>query len=266
MSLAFPEVLPARLDEAGRIAVDFDCVACGYNLRAQRPGEACPECGRAISAEAQAQRWEDADSGYRQRAAEGTRWLSWGVAAAMPLVYPGLVVMAAAVWRLTGREPGAKERWAQRNGRLLARWLVVLGVPAAIGSVVWAAVKFNAANGLGGEWRLTDTLLTGTHTAVFLGLMFAWRHVFDLAARADGVEAARTLRRLWRRYFYVLLFVAGVGLAVNAYDSLDGDRWLPGGLWLAPAVLALVAAVMTALWWQTLNATRRLASVLGEGA
>ncbi len=36
---------PAPLDEAGRLALDLNCVTCGYNLRGLDPETICPECG-----------------------------------------------------------------------------------------------------------------------------------------------------------------------------------------------------------------------------
>ncbi len=270
MSLAFPEVLPARTDERGAIAVDFPCGGCGYNLRAQALGAACPECGRTIDAAAQDAPLERADADYVARVRRGARRLWWGVALTMPLVYPGLFVVAAGVWLLTGKEPGAAERWSVRNGRLLARWLVVLGTPAALASALWMAWQLVEGRGLGGSdqtWRMIDTVLTGTHAAVFMGCMFAWRHVFDLAARADGAESARTLRRLWRRYFHVLLFIGGTALAVNAYDALGLERWLDNATVrqaLPALVVVVVWAVLAALWWQTLRATRALSVVINR--
>lgn len=35
-------------DAEGRLAVDFDCASCGYNLQGLQRGNACPECGTAL--------------------------------------------------------------------------------------------------------------------------------------------------------------------------------------------------------------------------
>lgn len=37
-------------DDAGRIAGDYHCLHCGYNLRSLLPGGQCPECGNPIDA------------------------------------------------------------------------------------------------------------------------------------------------------------------------------------------------------------------------
>ncbi len=42
------EPLSPILDEAGRIAVDFPCWKCAYNLRTLDPESVCPECGTSI--------------------------------------------------------------------------------------------------------------------------------------------------------------------------------------------------------------------------
>ena len=119
-----------------------------------------------------------------------------------------------------------------------------------------------ARGGLGEDEKLIDGAFIGMHALTFIGLMFAWRHLYDLASRADGPDAALTLRRLWKRYFHVLLLVGIVALAVNVYELADVRRWIGTELWLAPATLVLLAAVFTWLWYGTWRANRALARVL----
>ncbi|BAM02935.1 hypothetical protein [Phycisphaera mikurensis] len=263
-TLAFPASPPVRLDGDGRIDADLPCPRCGYLLRGRKPGTACPECGREIDVEAQADPLAAGPPAFRGAVLGGARRLSVGMAL-LPLgVYPGLAVATAGVWSLTTKPPGPPEPWLQRNGRLFARWFTALGLPAMVAAVAWSAWTLASRRGVGGSWTLQDTALCGTHALFFIGLMFAWRHLYDLAARADAPAAALSLRKLWRGYFRALVAVAAIGLAVNAADRLDllfriGPRWR--GL-VAPATALLLLALAVGLWAWTFARARAFRAAL----
>ena len=256
-TLAFPDSPPVRLDAEGRVDADLPCPRCGYLLRGRRPGEACPECGRTIDVEARGAGLDEEAEAYRRPVLRGARRLALGMAL-LPLgVYPGLAVATAGVWGLTSRPPGPPEPWVKRNGRLFARWFTALGLPAMVAAVGWAGWSF-LRRGFGGEWTLQDAVLCGTHALFFIGLMFGWRHLFDLAARADAPAAALALKRLWRGYFWALLAVAAIAMAVNVVEEFDllyrvGPRWRNLAAPLAAGTLLVLGL---AVWWWTLARTR----------
>ena len=261
-TLAFPASPPVRLDAEGRIRADLPCPRCGYLLRGRRPGEACPECGRVVEVRDRGVGLGEQETGYRGSVLGGARRLALGMAL-LPLgVYPGLAVAASGVWGLTARPPrgpgGGAEPWLQRNGRLFARWFTALGLPAMVAAVAWGAWTLVTRRGVGGSWTLQDSAFCGTHALFFIGLMFAWRHLFDLAARADAPAAALALKKLWRGYFWALLAVAAVGLAVNVVDR-SGLLYRVGPLWrrLAPAAAGgALALIAVGLWAWTLSRVR----------
>lgn len=263
MSMAFPETAPARLGADGLIAVDFGCPGCGYNLRAQRLGGSCPECGRTIDAQRSDNTLAHCEAGYLRKIQRGAALLAVGVLLAWPLGYPGLVVATLGIWQLTTPEPGRRERRSERMARNLARWFTAVGTPASLAAMGLTLWNLKQNRGFAGNWTLIDALLVGTHVTTLVGIMFAWRHLYDLAARADAPDAAVTLRRLWRRYFHALLFVGLVALAVNGYEATHLRRYIPSEAWLGPAVALGVAAVFTGLWFITAQTTRRLARILG---
>ena len=234
-----------RLDAEGRVDADLPCPRCGYLLRGRRPGEACPECGRAIDVVDRGAGLGEEAEAFRGPVLGGARKLALGMAL-LPLgIYPGLAVATAGVWGLTTRPPGPAEPWLQRNGRLFARWFTLVGLPLMVAAVVWSAWTAWSRRGVGGSWTLQDATLCGTHALFFIGLMFGWRHLFDLAARADAPAAALALRKLWRGYFWAILAVAAVAIAVNVVEQFDllyrvAPRWRRLAAPLAAGSLLLV--------------------------
>lgn len=251
-TLAFPDSPPVRIDAEGRVDADLPCPGCGYLLRGRVPGEGCPECGREIRVLARGVALAEEAQGFRASVRAGAGRLAWGVAI-LPLgIYPGLALMAAGVWGLTARPPGPPEPWLTRNGRWFARWFTAIGVPAMVASVLWAGWTLIERRGVGGSWTLQDAMLCGTHALFFIGLMFGWRHLFDLAARADAPAAALALKRLWRGYFVALLAVAAVGVMVNVASELElvqhvGRRWRTLAM-VSPWILLAALGIGLGAW------------------
>ena len=320
---AFPATIPIKLDEAGRIAVDLHCPACGYNLRMHRltpaipsvktealqqdgadgkkfqgQGEAggpapaesawalgdeigegapiegkCPECGAGIdvSLRAEADQLERSDPAWRARVRRGVRWLHRSAVVSILLVLPGLVGAAAALWLLTTREPGRKEGWMARGTRLSARWASVASALAGIALVVLlirrgaevAAVGFSPTAILARDWIEMDIAISLAAAAMAMALLEAWRHLFTLAARADGPAVAQRCRATWKRYLLGVGLIVGIALLTNVAEPL-GLR-LPSPLFESTVVVltVLVAVVLVWMWWVTVGLTRELVRVLG---
>ncbi len=257
---------PVRLDAHGRIDVDVACAQCNYNLRMRRPGEACPECGRAIDAAVNSVPLAASDAHWLARIRSSAKLLWISVALAFPFIYPGLIVSAIAVWRLTTKEPGRAERRSEWAQRILARGLTTLGVAASVLTAIWGASRLWQHGVGGGQWRLFDTLFSGSHAMAIIGLMWSWRSLYNLAARADAPQAAQAIKQLWRRYFLGLIALGLIAMLVNAYEYLDIDPFLSPFLRhrkIIPTFLLLaLAALLCWEWWSTLKTTRQLAKAM----
>ncbi len=264
---AFPSTIPVRVDDEGRIASDVSCPRCGYNLRMQRAAGACPECGAAIdvSDALPADHLDRADAGWRRRLARGAAWLFWGVVI-LPLGgVPGLVVAAAGVWLLTTREPGRDETWFARGTRLSARFA---NAAAAVGAVALAVLVLRqgrpASFGrlLAQDFTWFDILLSTVGACVAVGMLEAWRHLFKLAARADGPNVAQACRRAWKRYLIGVAVLVVLSAGVTVADRLD-LKWVAAYYqYFAGAALLIVLVVLAWLWWVTVGLTRELKGVL----
>lgn len=289
---AFPRTIPVKLDADGRIDVDIQCHACGYNLRMQPLAAGCPECGEAIEAAGRddADRLDRADPRWLARVRRGARWLHGGAWAAMPLGFPGLVWGAAALWLLTVREPGRPETWMARGTRLSARWAsvaaAVAGTAAAVllvtryGGLIVEAMKTPEGQGagihpllrqqrvvvstlFGEDWTAFDLLLCTASASMAVAMLEAWRHLFKLAARADAPVAARRCREAWKRYLLGVGVVVALALGTNIVERFE--LRLPAQLyeWTALILVAVVGTVVLGIWWVTVRLTRSLVDVLG---
>ncbi|MEL7087109.1 MAG: hypothetical protein AAGL98_01500, partial [Planctomycetota bacterium] len=250
---AFPSTIPVKTDADGRIDVDMDCRACGYNVRMQVAAEGCPECGTAIdvSVRAEADGLMRADAAWLARVRRGTRWLHAGVWVSLAGVLPGLIVAAAALWLLTTKEPGRPETWYARGTRLSARWA---GVLAAVASVVTAGLfvarldawtwSFNSL--VGQDWGAFDLWFSTATAAMAVALLEAWRHLFALAARADGPTVAQRCRRAWKRYLIAVGLIVSVALVTNLAEPMDWRLPSPWFEWTAAMIFGVIAAVL--LW------------------
>ncbi len=154
------------LDAAGRLAFDLPCTACGYNLRGQLPGGACPECGAPVASSRHNPRsaLSKAPPQWIARLGSGAAWiitgslvglalsvasvcLSYmnGTAAAAPprLTWPGIaywsvsslaaLIFLVGVFRITTPGPTSAS-----NARDIARW----GLTASQCAALFAALCF----------------------------------------------------------------------------------------------------------------------------
>ncbi len=286
---AFPATIPVKLDPQGRIDVDLDCPRCGYNLRMQRPGEGCPECGRKIDVEDRgaADELRLADAGWLRRVRRGARWLHTAVWLALLGVLPGLVLAAAGLWLLTTREPHKLETWFHRGTRLSARFAPMLSAVAglaALGLLVW---QYGATwRGLGdggggpialnpilqtqrvlapmmaGDWGTIDLLICTAAAAMAVGMLEAWRYLFRLAARADGPAVAQRCRKAWKQYLLAVGVVVLIALGTNLTEW--ADLRLPGRYYEYTAALlaGVITLVLLWVWWITRGVTAELVRVL----
>ncbi|MEM7625631.1 MAG: hypothetical protein AAF333_08385 [Planctomycetota bacterium] len=266
---AFPSTIPVKLDAEGRIDVDMDCPACGYNVRMQRAAEGCPECGAAIdvSVRDDTDRLAQADARWLARTRRGSRWLHAGAWASLVLVLPGLVLAAAALWLLTTREPERFETWYARGTRFSARWA---GVLAAVASVVAAGFfvaqldewrwSFNTV--VGQDWGAFDLWFSTAAASMAVALLEAWRHLFALAARADGPTVAQRCRRAWKRYLIAVGLIVAVALVTNLAEPMGWRLPSPWFEWTAAMIFAAIATVVLWVWWETVQLTGALVKVL----
>ena len=267
---AFPSTIPVKLDAEGRIDVDMECPACGYNVRMQLAAEGCPECGAAIdvSVRVDADQLARADAAWLTRIRRGTRWLHAGAWVSLLGVLPGLIVASAALWLLTTKEPNRFETWYARGTRFSARWA---GVLAAVASVVTAGVfirqfdgdwrwSFNAI--VGQDWGAFDLWLSMAAASMAVALLEAWRHLFALAARADGPTVAQRCRRAWKRYLVAVGLIVAVALVTNFAEPLGLRLPSPWFEWTAVMIFSAILAVVVWVWWETLGLTKSLIEVL----
>ncbi|MEM9915783.1 MAG: hypothetical protein AAF911_12550 [Planctomycetota bacterium] len=283
MSSAFPTTIPVRLDAEGRIDIDVHCPACHYNLRMQKVTNTCPECGTAVDVVERddTDRLVLADAAWLKRIERGTRWLHGAAWATVALVLPGIVWGAAALWLLTTKEPKRQETWYHRGTRLSARWASVLAAAASLAMVVVVVMRYvpmwreqgvslgggptgvspmlrvqrSVAPMLSGDWGLVDLLLCTAGAAMAVAMLEAWRHLFALAARADGPAVAQRCRATWKRYLMGVAVIVGLALTTNVVDWFD--LRLPGELyeWTAMILTSVVLLVVVWIWWATMRLT-----------
>jgi len=91
-----PDIFPGRGDEV--IEQDWQCSACGYNLRGLPVGRACPECGHVELYRPPPPGQLSYVAWYRQRQAACPAWRSWFVIA--------LLTGLSFVWGLVSGLPG----------------------------------------------------------------------------------------------------------------------------------------------------------------
>ena len=293
MSFAFPATIPVRLTPSGLIDADLSCPSCGYNLRMQPITGDCPECGLAIDGVACDDKDQlfRADSRWRSRVGRGATWLHRGVLIAPAGVLPGLIAAAAALWLLTTPEPGRPETRRARGSRRSARWAAVAAATAGVAAGLVGLLKHGPAlksalrqpdggppgissvlklqrevAGLSRGWDTLDLLLCLAAAAMTVALLEAWRHLFGLAARADGPAVAQRCRKTWRGYLIAGALLVALALSTTLGHALGlglPDRWYE---WTVVLLIGVVGLVLLWIWWVTLRLTGELVRVLDTRA
>lgn len=148
-----PIAQPVQLDESGRLAMDLNCVKCGYNLRGLDPESACPECGTAIGRSLQGDRLCFRDPDWLEALVRGMNWIVASIVISivigcvgMPLlgVLGAIATIAAkgnlfsvvlqtgmlmvsfiGYWWITTPDPGKSEPKDRTNARQVTRMAIV---------------------------------------------------------------------------------------------------------------------------------------------
>ncbi|MEO0515248.1 MAG: hypothetical protein AAF086_08140 [Planctomycetota bacterium] len=108
---------------------------------------------------------------------------------------------------------------------------------------------------MSGDWGTFDLLVSTAAAAMAVAMLEAWRHLFALAARADGPAVAQRCRATWKRYLIGVGVIVALALGTNVVDWFD---WrLPGWLyeWTALILVSVVLGVVLWIWWATVRLT-----------
>lgn len=236
----------APLDEAGRIAADFPCVRCGYDLRGLALGGDCPECGAPVGRSAAGDLIAHADPVWADCVARGVRLILVSIVAWIAAIAggwlaarrgPGLadyffhffagsaawILGLAGAWLATAPDPARAEsepRWSSRKAARTIMTAALLTGPLA---------DLLVLTGLG-PWALTGagTILSG------IGYIFLFRYLGRLALRLPDADLARRCMSVaaWLSLSLVALVVLAVVFA--------GLIMVPGQSALRDAGFALV--------------------------
>lgn len=288
MEAAAPPPLPAvspSLDASGRLAVDFHCRVCGYNLRGQAFGGACSECGAAVAASI-SDLLRHSDPAWVGRLARGMTLIAWALGGVFGLVvlwflgamaagaaeqvsgsgaaaeqvaivfsafsmlggFALLVTALVGVWWITDREPSQHGREPALTARSLARLGLILGTIVYVGSSVAYVLAPTAA------------MLAGLASPVLLlvGFLALCRRLRQLAFRLpDRGLATQTRIVFWGLVglqvmavvllaVFVIAFMAMWANAMGGSGSSGGAGW-SGSLFGVTMVVSMIGACVWAI-------------------
>jgi len=256
---AAPSPQPDTARLAAGTASPLRCLHCGYDLRVH-PGSTgdptgdCPECGCPLAVTRRLDPLIDAPPRHRRQLAAGSTWLVVAVAAALPLIIPGLLIAIVAAWLLTAPQPDRFEPMRDRLPRLFARAAVTIGVLALVvilSAATLAVVVYDLP--FTGHFQSLDIALLVAGSLTVTGLLGLWRHLKHLALRTDHHELRRRVAGLHRDWIIAIAAIGGVALLAGAFDW--SYRLYAVTHWLAaPGLFSAAAAVMVWLWVVTLRA------------
>ncbi len=241
-----PKATDARiaLDDAGRIAQDIPCRACGYNIRGLEPTALCPECSTPVERSILGDLLRFCDPRWLDRLASGVRLViigtlggvvvavgltvvlvalaAGGTVALTTTVSIGASVSAAVtlitvigVWLATTPDPGDDGTAAGSVGpRRLARWCVLADVAAAPLQMATSASGTIGAAGPGMAMPgLTGLAVVGTGLGLvaLIGKAAALAYFGALAGRIPRVRLARQSRTVAWGY----AVCRGLGLVIG---------------------------------------------------
>lgn len=255
-----PPVVP--VEPANTITRDAPCYGCGYNLRSLAYDADCPECGKPIADWVREDRIGAVDPAWLARAQRGARLLQVGVIAALPLVYPGLVIAFVGLWMLSAKPASGLERKADRAARLGARWSFGLGLLILTVCVIGLFWNFGGQyRRLFGDWWVYDAALIAAGALSVLGLASAWLYLSELARRLPDGALSRRCAALRRDWFVVAGAVVVIAVVANALRWGGVDFWTLQLLHEHAVSIVLATPITLALlwlWWRTLGMTRVL--------
>ncbi|MCP3979470.1 MAG: hypothetical protein GY716_09100 [bacterium] len=173
------------IDQAGRIAQDVPCRACGYNLVGLAPSGDCPECATAIERSIRGELLQFSDPGWVKRLTTGVLWIIIGslsgivvgiliafgiamltntgaptIATALVScigVVPALMILFGA-WVLTTPDPGQTGQTRPVTARTLTRWCLLAQL-AATPLELFGGTGFNALGNPVTAISLTDSMI-----------------------------------------------------------------------------------------------------------
>ncbi|MFG0330983.1 MAG: hypothetical protein ACF8PN_13925 [Phycisphaerales bacterium] len=242
------------VDEDGRLAGDFGCHRCGYNLRGLAPDGVCPECRTPAGRSLRGDLLRFADPRWVERLAKGTNWLIVSILAGIVLgCASGLATDALAqlalglttasitlvgYWLVTERDPALAN---QPEGRLSARRLARAGAVAGLISPFVSA--FLDSPQLVGSAALRPLGMVALGLASILGLIGFFAlivHARRLSMRIPDPKLARNTVIVMSGLVFGYGLVALMGmLAIAAVTTTAGA---PGG----PMFGAIGAGVLVA--------------------
>ena len=245
---------------------DVTCLNCGYNLRTMKLDGTCPECGTAVSVSTRSDRLADAPPRWLTRLGGGARRLRLGVILTLPLLYVGVVIATIGLFMLTSAQPQRNEPAKDRNLRMAARLLVLLGCAGLILISAMAVYAISSAQyKLFGQWQYFDVLFIGSHALYLLGLLGSWSYLATLAMRMGDDNLVQRCNQMRTRWIAGAAAIVLLGVVGNAgswlYGSLNVYHWS-----FAPILAGGVAMILLWLWFITLRFAGHLRSALRTSA
>ncbi len=254
------------------VAHDAACLNCGYNLRTLKMTSNCPECGMAVAASLRRDYLAHAPIAWRRRLLAGATALQIGVICSIPFFFPGVIIAVWGLYQLTDSQPGRSEPAFDRTHRTVARVCLVMGltllsIMTIAGLILLFQYRFFALR----AGRFYDFFFGIAFSMIIIGMINAWYYLAALAGRIPDNRLVDRLRILRRRWFTAL--AAGVVVALYAGASNLLHPYFPMldirvstydiELWLFIAG-GSSAAILTWLWWHTLQIIKQVRSSLAD--
>lgn len=201
-----PREAQPLLDDVGVVAIDVQCLRCGYNLRGLRGDGLCPECAAPVGRSTQGDFLRFADPGWVRRLARGSR-----------LVVAGITTVVIAVIVAVVGFFGAAMLNASGGGMSGGGFGAAVAIGLVLAVLAWLA---SMACLYGGAWLLTSP-----------------------DPRQIGRDAQVTSRKLVRLWLLVGLAGAPLGWLVDASRLPPAGTIAVLAIQTALGVVALVGSV-----------------------
>jgi hypothetical protein len=244
---------PPTLDADGRVAGDFPCHHCGYNLRALLANEKCPECGTDIRASIGGNVLKFSDPAWLRRVATGARWM--GKAGVLGLVFaivwdwtepstisdiatlivvPAVMVFLVGAWMATTPDPSGIDE--QRCARLsmAARSLLAAGLLAA---------PISALRGYFPMENLIRSLTALLLAVGFAGVLTTVRYFQRLTLRIPDGRLFAALEGHFRFLFTVITAATLAVWIMNCFTQPPPFSVLLACVLVSPLIIAIFASL-----------------------